>query len=81
MKASQHFAGQLRMKTEIVHLGLGIHVDERTADSSGKTPLIVAARVGDRDIGALLLDAGADFEVTDSNGQTALHPSTKISFP
>lgn len=56
-------------------LELGVPIDE-----GEMTALMCAARMGHRDIGELLLDAGANVAVTDRDGQTALHMATRDDF-
>ena len=57
-------------ESAIKHLEGGRPVDCR--DSSGRTPLIIAAQKGHRDLCAALLQHGADIDAKDSNGNTAL---------
>jgi len=52
------------------HLETGRPVNCR--DSAGRTPLIIAAQKGHRDLCAVLLQHGADIGATDSSGNTAL---------
>lgn len=56
-------------------LELGVPVDEGTT-----TALMCAARMGHRDIGELLLDAGANLAARDNEGQTALQMATELDF-
>jgi ankyrin repeat protein len=46
---------------------------------SGATPLIIASAIGHPDIVELLLDTGADSNVKDANGFTALHHAVRDS--
>ncbi|CAK0801064.1 unnamed protein product [Prorocentrum cordatum] len=45
----------------------------KTVDQHGRTGLIIAARRGDADLTAVLLDAGANPNECDASGSTALH--------
>jgi|GEM_PF-3097404 len=51
-------------------VALGVPVDR--PDASGKTPLMWASRYDDGYVAAFLLDAGADPQLTDDSGRTAL---------
>jgi ankyrin repeat protein len=44
-----------------------------TSDTEGKTPLLVAAEVGDVEMVKLLLELGSDISAQDRHGRTALH--------
>lgn len=57
-------------ESAIKHLETGRQVDCR--DSAGRTPLIIAAQKGHRDLCAVLLQHGADIDAKDSSGNTAL---------
>ncbi|KAF2790699.1 ankyrin, partial [Melanomma pulvis-pyrius CBS 109.77] len=43
-----------------------------SADCTGRTPLIIAAKNGHNDLVELLLKCGADHTLRDSSGRTAL---------
>ncbi|VDM16444.1 unnamed protein product [Hydatigera taeniaeformis] len=55
------------------------YVNEKSADS-GATPLIEAAKTGSNDIVRLLLDHGAQVNLRDCGGFTALHRACQKSF-
>lgn len=57
-------------ESAIKHLETGHQVNCR--DSAGRTPLIIAAQKGHRDLCAVLLQHGADIDAKDSSGNTAL---------
>lgn len=63
------------MRSELVH---GPNVN--CADSAGRTPLLLAAQLGDAAMMKLLMEKGANVNKRDSNGQTALMRSVEYGF-
>ncbi|MEO1618906.1 MAG: ankyrin repeat domain-containing protein, partial [Planctomycetota bacterium] len=54
------------------HVAAGTNLDEKE-DYGGSTPLILAAIFGQDEVARILIAAGAEFEVRNANGSTALH--------
>ncbi|KAM7540368.1 hypothetical protein Aperf_G00000042277 [Anoplocephala perfoliata] len=61
------------------NVSINEYVNEKSADS-GATPLIEAAKTGSNDIVRLLLDHGAQVNLRDCGGFTALHRACQKSF-
>ncbi|KAH9285373.1 Tyrosine-protein kinase HTK16 [Echinococcus granulosus] len=61
------------------NVSMNEYVNEKSADS-GATPLIEAAKTGSNDIVRLLLDHGAQVNLRDCGGFTALHRACQKSF-
>jgi uncharacterized protein len=60
-------------REELVHLLLKKGADTSALDAQGRTPLLAACAVGAAATAAALLDAGAELEVRDAWGRSALH--------
>lgn len=63
---------QGRLGAEVVKVLLQHKADVNAVTSGRATPLIFAARSGDSDVVHMLLEAGADPNVRDADGKTAL---------
>jgi ankyrin repeat protein len=58
------------IKTVKAILAQGINPDVR--DSDGRTPLMLACFLGDKEMAKVLLESGADVNAKDENGRTPL---------
>ena len=54
------------------HIRAGTDINAKE-DFGGSTPLILAAIFGQKEVAAILIDAGADLELRNNSGGTALH--------
>eukprot|EP00808_Paulinella_micropora_P014537 g75808.t1 len=76
----------LHIAAQYGKLGVAQHLvtakaDLNTKDANGRTPLLVAAKEGDKsiEIAKLLIHSGADASITNNDGQTAVQVNPKLA--
>ena len=73
--------GSVDLVSQHVAAGSDLNVRDPNPEGNLSTPLMVAALFGEQEIVKILIDAGAEVNIQDKDGGTALHGAAFLGYP